>query len=44
MIENLIIKTKNVISTILYNYRVIIETDFGDAESINTSDIFKKLT
>ena len=44
MIDNLIIKTKNVISTILYNYRVIIETDFGDAETINTSDIFKKLS
>ena len=43
MIENLIIKTKNVISTILYNYRVIIETDFGDADTINTSDIFNKL-
>jgi len=43
MIENLIIKTKNVISTILYNYRVIIETDFGDDDSINTEDIFKKL-
>ena len=43
IIENLVIKTKNVISTILYNYRVFIETDFGDAENINTLDIFKKL-
>ena len=43
LLENLIIKTKNVISTILYNYRVFIETDFGDAENINTLDIFKKL-
>ena len=43
MIDNLIIKTKNVISTILYNYRVIIATDFGDADTINTSDIFNKL-
>ena len=43
IIENLIIKTKNVISTILYNYRVFIETDFEDAETINTIDIFKKL-
>ena len=43
VIENLIIKTKNVISTILYNYRVFIETDFRDVENINTSDIFKKL-
>ena len=43
IIENLIIKTKNVISTILYNYRVFIETDFRDVENINTLDIFKKL-
>ena len=43
IIENLIIKTKNIISTILYNYRVFIETDFGDAETINTINIFKKL-
>jgi len=43
IIENLIIKTKNVISTILYNYRVFIETDFEDADTINTIDIFKKL-
>ena len=43
ILENLIIKTKNVISTILYNYRIIIENDFGDAETINTLDIFKKL-
>ena len=43
IIKNLITKTKNVISTILYNYRVFIETDFRDVENINTLDIFKKL-
>ena len=43
ILENLIIKTKNVISTILYNYRVFIENDFGDSDNIKTLDIFKKL-
>ena len=43
MIENIIIKTKNVISTLLYNYRVLTETDFQEKDLNNTIKIFKKL-
>ena len=43
MVENIIIKTKNVISTLLYNYRLLIETDFQEGQKNNTMDIFKKL-
>ena len=43
IIENIIIKTKNIISTLLYNYRMLIETDFEEREVNNTLDIFKKL-
>ena len=41
--RNLIIKTKNVISTLLYNYRTLVETDFQEGEINNTLDIFKQL-
>ena len=43
MIENIIIKTKNIISTLLYNYRALIETDFQEKDMNNTIKIFKKL-
>ena len=43
VIENTIIKTKNVISTLLYNYRSLIESDFQDGKTNNTIEIFKKL-
>ena len=43
VIENIIIKTKNVISTLLYNYRSLIESDFQDGKTNNTIEIFKKL-
>ena len=43
IIENNIIKTKNVISTLLYNYRGLIETDFQEGQINNTLKIFKKL-
>ena len=42
-IENIITKTKNIISTLLYNYRLLIETDFQEGQKNNTMDIFKKL-
>ena len=43
IIENTIIKTKNVISTILYNYRGLTETDFQEGQINSTLAIFKKL-
>ena len=43
IIENNIIKTKNVISTLLYNYRGLVETDFQESQMNNTLEIFKKL-
>ena len=43
IIENNIIKTKNVISTLLYNYRGLVETDFQEGQINNTLKIFKKL-
>jgi hypothetical protein len=42
-IENIIIKAKNIISILLYNYRALTETDFQEKEMTNTLEIFKKL-
>ena len=42
-IENIIIKTKNVISTLLYNNLGLVETDFQEGHTNNTIEIFKKL-
>ena len=41
--ENIIIKTKNVISTLLYNNLGLVETDFQEGHTNNTMEIFKKL-
>ena len=41
--ENLIIKTKNLISSSLSNYRILEETNFGIINKENTFDILKKL-
>ena len=41
--ENLIIKTKNLISSSLSNYRILEETNFGLENIGNTFDILKKL-
>jgi len=41
--DNTIIKTKNIISTLLCNFRSLNETDFQEKEMINTFEIFKKL-
>ena len=41
--ENIIIKTKNVICALLYNYRGLIETDFQEGQKNSTLDILKKL-
>ena len=43
VIENIIIKTKNVISTLLYNNLGLVETDFQEGQINNTIEIFKKL-
>ena len=43
IIENIIISTKNTISTLLYNYRSLTEIDFQEKEMENTWGIFKKL-
>ena len=42
-VENTIIKTKNIISTLLYNYRALNETDFQEKEMVDTFKLFKKL-
>ena len=41
--ENLIIKTKNLISSSLSNYRILEETNFGVGNTGNTFSILKKL-
>ena len=41
--DNTIIKTKNIISTLLCNFRSLNETDFQEKEMINSMEIFKKL-
>ena len=41
--ENLIIKTKNLISSSLSNYRILEETNFGIINKENSFDILKKL-
>ena len=41
--ENLIIKTKNLISSSLSNYRILEETNFGEGNTKNTFSILKKL-
>ena len=43
IMENIIIKTKNVISTLLYNNLGLVETDFQEGHTNNTMEIFKKL-
>ena len=43
ILDNLIIKTKNLISSSLSNYRILEETNFGDGNTENTFSILKKL-
>ena len=42
-IKNKIIKIKNFFSTILYNYRMLVKTDFEEDKLSNTIDILKEL-
>ena len=41
--QNNVIKAKNFISTILYNYRMLVKSDFGEGTTNNTSSILKEL-
>ena len=41
--QNKIIKIKNFFSTILYNYRMLVKTDFEEDKLSNTIDILKEL-
>ena len=41
--QNNVIKAKNFISTILYNYRMLIKSDFGKGTTDNTSNILREL-
>ena len=41
--ENNVIKAKNFISTILYNYRMLVKSDFGEGTTENTSSILREL-
>ena len=44
LIKNNIIKCKNFLSSILYNYRILIKSDFGKGTTHNTMDILKELS
>jgi len=41
--QNNVIKAKNFISTILYNYRMLVKSDFGEGTTENTSNILREL-
>ena len=41
--KNNIIKVKNFLSSLLYNYRTLVKTDFDDGTTINTIKILKEL-
>ena len=41
--KNNIIKAKNFISSILYNYRMLVKSDFNEGTTSETSDILKEL-
>ena len=41
--KNIIIKTKNLISSSLYNYRTLVKTDFNEGTTDKMEDIFKEL-
>ena len=43
MNQNLIIKAKNFISSILYNYRILVKSDFNEGTTSETIDILKEL-
>ena len=43
IMKNNVIKVKNFFSTILYNYRMLVKTDFEDKNIINTISILKQL-
>ena len=41
--QNNVIKAKNFISTILYNYRMLVKSDFGEGKTDNTNSILREL-
>ena len=41
--KNNIIKTKNLMSSILYNYQILVKTDFNEGTTDKMEDIFKEL-
>jgi hypothetical protein len=41
--KNNIIKVKNILSSLLYNYRTLVKTDFDEGTTDNTIKIFKEL-
>ena len=42
-IQNNIIKVKNYLNTLLYNYRTLVETDFEEGTTSNLINILKEL-